>query len=113
MKRAILFLIILSPLLLWATDFTITVTVDTAMAPDILNTVTAWRVRQLDPNGDPIYANNNELGQAVLYQGLRRILRQQCEFDPATCPPAIKAFLDARDAAQTSFEGEIDNAVTP
>lgn len=98
---------------LWATAFTITVTVDTAMATDILATVTAWRGRQLDNNGNPIYANNTEVGQAILYNGLRRILKDQCEFDPVSCPPTIKAFLDARNSAQQSFESEINNAVTP
>jgi hypothetical protein len=94
-----------------AADFTITVTIDDAKAKDVLAVATAWRAQQLDPDGNPKYSTNAALGEAILIDALRRIIRDQCEFDPANCPAWGKTHLDAKTAAEQGIRSEIDDAV--
>ena len=110
MKLSAIFLLLAASLT--AADFTVTISLPDATAKEVLQTVTAWRTRQVvDEKGTLKYPTNAALGESILIDALRRILRDQCEFNPATCPSSVKTHVDAKATAEAGVESAVNGAV--
>jgi hypothetical protein len=98
---------------LQAADFTVTVTIPDNKSADVAALISAWRARQLNPDGTPRYPSNAALGRSILADAIQRILRDQCEAAPASCPAWLKTHVDQKAQSDAAITTEIQDAVRP
>jgi hypothetical protein len=81
-----------------------TITMTLTIPDDVVAVIDAWRLRQNDPTGQPIYPTTQALLQHLLQQGLRPIILD--------APPAsIVAKQAALAAARAALEAALDSII--
>ena len=112
MKYLLLFLVIALPLI--AVTETASVTVPGAQAIDLATIVESWIQGQVKPDGSlkyPVVKKSDRrqtLFDAILRDGVRRVVRQACSQFPADCPAVIKSHVEDKVTAASGVDTEIE-----
>lgn len=110
-KLICVFVLVLTALSAEAATLTADVEIPDPIVTEVLATVNAWRVAQLNSDGTPKYLTLKALGDSILREAIVRIIQAQCAADPTTCPTVIQAKIDARQTAKDEVVAEIDSAI--
>ena len=93
-----------------AFDLTATTTIKDANWPKVRDTLNAWRLTQFDPDGVTLkYSNLAALGESILRESMRRIVKIQCVTDPSTCPIPVKTGMADETAGATDVTTALDD----
>ena len=112
MRRLLCSLAFIALPLMAATE-TATVTVPNAQAAQLATIIESWIQGQKLPDGSLKYPGatvkdrRGALLDAILRDGVRRVIRQACSQFPADCPANIKSRIADKATAELSIETEV------
>lgn len=113
MKKLLAALLLALPLV--AATETASVTVPNAQAAGLFTLVEAWIQGRTNDDGSLKYdgatiaVRRQVLFDAILRDGVRRVVRQACSEFPTSCPDVIKTTSDAKMTAETDANTAIND----